>query len=170
MKVVVACTGRSMSVELLERVRALPVVAVNGVFRLAPWATALAANDRAWWLSHLDAFEFPGQKFSTNVIDKVERILGGAASNSCSGVLGLEVAKRLGATSIVMIGADFSGDHFFGRYDGRLRNTTPDRRRVHERQFRSWAKSNKAIPIINATPGSALAVFPVMTLDEALAA
>lgn len=159
-----------MSAALLERVRALPVVAVNGVFRLAPWATALAANDRAWWMSHPDAFEFAGKRFSTNVINKVERILGGVSSNSCSGVLGLEVAKLLGATSIVMIGVDFSGDHFFGKYEGNLRNTTPDRRRVHERQFRSWAKSNKSIPIINATPGSALAVFPVMTLDEALAA
>lgn len=159
-----------MSEKLLERVRHLPLVAVNGVFRLAPWAAAIAANDRTWWTSHPDAFQFAGRRFSANVVDKVERVLGGkVGSDSCSGVLGLEVAKRLGATSIVLLGVDFQGDHFFGKYEGRLRNTTPERRKIHEKQFRSWAKANAAIPVLNATQNTALIVFPVVTLEDALA-
>lgn len=147
--------------------RLASVVAVNNAFRLAPWASALAANDRAWWRANPDAMEFEGRKFSANQIDDVERIIGAkVGTDSCSGVLGLEVAKRLGATQIALIGADFRGDHFFGKYQSGLRNTTPERRKVHERQFRSWAKANPAVSVVNATAGSALPVFPLVSIRE----
>jgi len=159
-----------MSAELLAQVRGFPLVAVNGAFRLAPWAVAIAANDAAWWRVYEDAFEAEARRFSANIVPKVERLVGGAiGSDSCSGVIGLEAAKKLGATSIVLLGADFAGGHFFGSYTGILKNTKPERVAIHRKQFRAWQKSNK-IPVFNATEGSALDVFPRVTLAEALAA
>jgi hypothetical protein len=166
---VVACTGPSMSPDLLDCVRARPVIAVNAVFRLAPWATALAAMDIGWWRQHRDAQEFRGRKFSGNAIDGVERVVGdGIVPGTCSGVLGLEVARRLGASRIVLVGADFHGDHYFGRYPPKLANTTTERRRVHERQFEAWATAHQRVEVVNATPRSKLRVFQRASLDEAL--
>lgn len=171
MLVIVACTGPSMSVELLERVRHLPVVAVNGVFRLAPWASALAAMDNAWWREYRDATKFAGRKFCGNIVDGTERIIGdGIAPGTCSGVLGLEVARRLGATRIVLLGVDFHGTHFFGEYTGKLNRTTPSRRDIHAKQFAAWADGHPGISVVNATKGTKLKVFPVVSLDEVLAA
>lgn len=55
-------TGPGLSRALLERVRqhaeahACPVVAVEGAFKLAPWADVLFFSDLAWWSAHkLDA-------------------------------------------------------------------------------------------------------------------
>lgn len=158
-----------MSTAILERVRALPVVAINAVFRLAPWAAALAAMDVGWWRLHRDAMDFPGRKFSGNTIDGVERVIGdGIVPGTCSGVLGLEVARRIGASRIVLIGADFHGDHFFGRYPPKLVNTTAERRRVHERQFESWTAAHPSVDVVNATPKSKLRVFRLASLDKAL--
>jgi hypothetical protein len=159
-----------MSAELMDQVRGYSVIVVNGAFRLAPWALALAANDSAWWQANPDAMQFAGEKVSFNSIPGVMRLVAnGMTPSTNSGVLGLQVASHFGATSIVMIGADFHGDHFFGKYEGRLKNATPERRKLHARQFEAWAAVSR-IPVWNATPGSALRVFPVVTLAEALAA
>jgi len=170
--VIVACTGPSMSSDLLDLVRHLPVVAVNGVFRLAPWAAAVAAMDICWWREYKDAAKFAGRKFSGNIVDGTERVVGdGIAPGTCSGVLGLEAARRhFGATQIVMLGVDFHGTHFFGEYTGKLNRTTPSRRDIHAKQFDAWAKGHPEVNVLNATPGSKLKVFPVVSLDEVLGA
>jgi hypothetical protein len=165
MRFIVACTGPSLNADLLQRLRAYPLVVVNAAFRLAPWAVALAANDRAWWESNPDAYDFAGRRFTANLIKDVERV-SGIPADSCSGVLGLEVAKRLGATQIGLVGADFHGDHFFGKYQGRLRNTTPDRRKIHEDQFKRWKKGNTQVEVLNITPGTKLKVFTLADIAD----
>jgi len=158
----VLCTGPSMSQDVANSVRNLRVVAVNGAYELAPWADALAANDVAWWRRNPNAKEFAGRKFSVTAQNGVERVIASnVVTESCSGVLGLEVAKILGATQILLFGADFHGTHYFGPYTNGLKNTPEDRRRVHARQFERWGKAHKNIQVYNATPGSSLRAFPM---------
>jgi hypothetical protein len=91
----------------------------------------------------------------------------GAVCNS--GVLGLEVAKRAGATRILLLGFDMHGTHFFGQYVNGLRNTKPHPREQHKRQFSDWGRLNRSVQVLNVTKGSALTCFPTARLDDCLA-
>lgn len=156
-----------MSQAVADSVRHLRVVAVNGCYELAPWAEALAANDICWWRRNPEAKNFAGRKFTANRIDHVE-LIQTLQTQHCSGVLGLEVAKLLGAKSIVLLGADFHGTHYFGDYTNTLRNVTEDRRKEHANQFAEWGKANKSIRVFNCTPGSKLECFPMARLEDVL--
>lgn len=160
MEVVLLAPGESMSQALADSMRGRFVGVVTSCFPLAPRANFLAANDRHWWTKYPDARKFEGRKFSANRIAGVEK-LEGAVSNWNSGVLALEAAVYLGATSIRLYGFDMRGTHFFGPYVNGLRNTTADSRRVHRKQYAVWAKRHPQIDVINCTPGSALGVFPM---------
>lgn len=161
-------TGPSMSQAVADSVRRLRVIAVNNAFELAPDAEALAANDMAWWRHNPQAKDFAGRKFSTNVISGVERVLSPTVqTDSCSGVLGLEVAKDLGATTILLFGADFHGTHYFGEYTNGLRNTHEARRAIHAKQFAAWGKAHPRIEVFNCTPGSELRAFPMARSEMA---
>lgn len=130
---------------------------INNAYELAPWADFIAATDRDWWRHNPKAMECEGQKFSCHIIHGVEKL---PISVVNSGVLALECAKRLGATEIRLYGFDMHGTHFFGPYTNGLKNTPPDKRRKHIKQYGYWAKSNRnKIDVINCTPGSVLRCF-----------
>jgi hypothetical protein len=169
MKFAILCTGPSMSQAVADAVRHLPVVAVNGAYELAPWADALAANDTSWWAKNPQAKDFPGRKFSANRIKGVERIESPyVGTPSASGVLALEAAKVMGATTVLLLGVDFHGSHYFGDYTNGLRNTTDERRLIHAKQFAKWGKANKCVAVLNVTPGSRLECFPKARLEDVL--
>lgn len=152
-----------MSQAVADSVRHLRVVAVNNAFELAPWAEALAANDVRWWDQHPAARDFAGRKFSASKIHGVEKIEG-CETSQCSGVVALQVAKHLGATRVCMLGLDGSGAHYFGDYTGPLKNAKAEQFGFHAVQFRQWGEANKAIQVINATPGSSVQCFPFGTI------
>lgn len=131
---------------------------VSNAFELAPWCKFVAASDAKWWRAHPAAMEHPA-KFCAVAIagGHVVSTQWGVVN---SGVLGLEVAKRMGATQILLLGFDMHGTHFFGRYTNGLNNTSEDRRKVHLREYAAWARENKEIEIVNCTPDSALDCFP----------
>lgn len=166
----VLATGPSMSQAVADSVRELRVIAVNGAYELAPWAEALVANDGKWWACNTEAMQFAGRKFSAGNILGLERLKpeGLIGTNTCSGVLAMEVAKRLGATRILLLGFDFRGGHFFGDYKPPLKKTTTERREVHRKQFRSWRDSNARVSVLNCTPLSGLDCFVKLPLEAAL--
>lgn len=131
---------------------------VSNAFELAPWCKFIAASDAKWWRAHTAAMGHPS-KFSIGEVAGVEKV---CMTVGCvnSGVLGLEVAKRMGAMQILLLGFDMHGDHFFGRYTNGLNNTGEDRRKVHLREYAAWARENRNIEVINCTPDSALDCFP----------
>lgn len=159
-----------MSQAVADGVRGHRVGVVNNCFELAPWADFLAATDVQWWLKNPAARKFAGRKFSPNRIgDGVEVIKTKLVASFCnSGVVGLEAAKRLGATRILMLGFDMGLGHYFGQYTNGLGNTTAERRVVHHAQFASWAKANRDIEVLNCTPGSALQAFPMVRIEDVL--
>jgi hypothetical protein len=158
----VLATGTSMSPALAARTAHLPCVAVSNAWRIAPHARALASSDAAWWRAHPDALDFPGRKFSIGRVDGIEHIQ--LATSSNSGLLGLHVAKLLGATRIFLFGVDLHGSHYFGDHPAPLQNTQPHRFEVMRAQFKRWVGP----PVFNCSPISALDAFPFMDPEDVL--
>ena len=119
MKFVVIATGPSLTDEQVNACRHMPCVAVSNAYEKAPWAMALVSSDKRWW-SHYKP-EFDGLKFSVSVVPGVEKV--DLVSGSNSGLLGMEVAVQLGATSLVLLGFDMHGSHYFGPHPKPLKNT-----------------------------------------------
>lgn len=91
---------------------------------------------------------------------------------SNSGFQAINLAMLMGAKDIVLVGFDMcrvdGKAHFFGDHPQGLQNTSDD----GYRQFvRHYVTAKKRMPsdvrIINATPGSALNCFEMMSLDAA---
>lgn len=164
----VLAPGPSMSLDLAERVRCENVIAVGNVFQLTPWATALVANDKVWWSEHPEAKKFAGRKFCTKTVSGLERHRGKTVKgDSNSGTLGLDVAVEVfKATEVILLGFDFHGTHFFGRYTNGCSNTTDVSRKRHVRQMKAWRMVHRKVRVINCTPDSALTVFPMGNLED----
>lgn len=165
----VLATGPSMSQAVADKVHGrCKVVVVSDAYRLEPWAAALASTDAAWWKANPEAMEFPGKKYgafpSFRPVPGVERLDIGSETNS--GLLGMHVAHRLGATTILMLGFDLKGSHFFGPHPEPLKNTTAIRFEAIKRQFEHFRP--RGVRIINCTPGSALRCYEMGDLDACL--
>lgn len=162
--------GPSATVQQADAVHAagLPLGAVGNAFQLALQAAFIAASDAAWWRSYPQA-KRDCPLYCMATVPDVERVrIPGMASAVNSGVLSLEVAKLHGATTILLLGFDMHGSHYFGKYANGLRNTTPGQRLQHHKQYAYWARSNPRIRVLNCTEGSALECFPRARLDDCL--
>jgi hypothetical protein len=166
----VLATGPSLTQEQVDAVRHLRVVAVSDAYRLAPWAEALVSQDAKWWRFHRP--EFAGLKFcgAWEPPEGVQPVKG-LPTGCNSGVLGIRVARLLGATRILLLGFDGHGSHFFGLHPAPLKNTDEVRRLAHIEQHRQeahtcqWAK----VEVVNCSPGTVLP-YPVGELSAALCA
>lgn len=167
----VLATGPSLTVEQVDAVKHLNVVAVSDAYRLAPWAKAIASTDAAWWKANPDALKFEGWKFgafpSFRPVPGVERF--NADTHTNSGLLGLMVAVSLGAKRILLLGFDMKapGKHFFGEHKPPLKSTKPARMEAFKKQFANYRP--RGVEIVNCTPGSALKAYPSRNLEDCLA-
>ena len=165
MIVAILATGPSMSQAVADCVRGrCQVIAVSDAYRLAPWADVLVSSDSAWWRHHNP--EFAGRKLSGVPVKDIEQVEGNM-SGSNTGLIAIKVAVSMGAKRILLLGYDMGGTHFFGSHPSPLKNTTPSRFEVFKKQFAGYKP--RGVEIINCTPGSALACYPHMTLEAALA-
>lgn len=175
-------TGPSLTTDQVDRCRGHQVIAVNDAYGLAPWANILYATDGKWWRVHIDAVRatFRGELYTTDKnaakAHELRYIEGRHAPGlgqgvihygSNSGYAAVNLAYILGAKRIVLLGYDLGYEHkshFFGDHCPALQEATPFGR------FIEWFKSIDAerYDIVNATPGSRLNHFPMMTLGEAL--
>lgn len=170
-KFAVIATGPSLTQEQIDKVKdTCRVIVVNDAYKLAPWAECLVAQDYEWWNHHKDAYHFAGRKFSTHEIPGVDKLdRNGMISNSTnSGLVAIELAKRLGATKIVMLGFDMHGTHYFGQHPEGLHNTPPGRFTRFMQAMEVWRMMNQSLDVVNCTPGSALKVFRTNELDNEL--
>lgn len=168
MTIAILATGPSMSQAVADGLAGMPRIVVNDAFRLAPDACALVANDATWWTVNPDALKFAGRRFSCNSVRWVEQVRPRPfiERSTNSGLLALHVAIHyFKAKRVELHGFDMSsanGQHYFGPHTkSRLSNTTPDRFVTFCKQFANYATTiPKDAVIVNATPGSALRVFP----------
>jgi hypothetical protein len=197
--VIVAATGPSLSPEVAEACAGRKVLAVNDAYRLFPWAEVLYACDAAWWNVHHGCPGFAGEKWSSHgaagrikhndksaVAEKYGlKLVAGRDGDgfsfepdvihygSNSGFQAINLALLMGARRIILVGFDMGCTngrrHFFGDHPPGLRNATS-----YQNFIRALERAAKLLPpgieILNATPGSALRCFPMVTLNDALAA
>jgi hypothetical protein len=168
MTVAILATGPSLPGLLAELPPAIPRIAVNHAFRLAPDAIALVGADQAWWSNTPEAESFAGRKFSTHKIPGIERVpmKWPVANGLSSGGLAIIVARMLGYRRLLLLGFDGHGSHFHGEYPPPLKNPGEAQFRLHEQQFKRLRFDDTEI--INCTPGSRYTAFPRMSLSEAL--
>lgn len=172
------------------------VVVVNDAWRLMPWADILYACDAGWWKVHDGVPGFRhGERWSTHEgtkpddsnykgdLPKEWRInyVRGRAGNTFStdqsvvhygmnsGFQAINLALLKGATKVILVGFDMKRTggkaHFFGDHPNGLCVSTHYENFIP--QFRIAAK-DCTVPIVNATPGSALDCWPRVALDDAL--
>lgn len=163
----VLATGPSLTVEQVQAVRHLRVIAVSDAYKLAPWAEELVSGDPEWWEHHKP--EFAGRKIS-NRYHPSTRTFKGISTGTNSGVVAIKRAVILGAKEIILLGFDGGSSHFFGEHPDNLKTTSPSRLSVHMRQHRqeahacAWA----GVKVWNCSPNTAIPYYPTARLDECL--
>ena len=167
----------------LERCR---VVAVNDAYRLLPYADILYACDDRWWRANIADIDqkFHGERWTTTRGRRGQRqervagrrklnLVGGHTSDtfsndpavvhygSNSGFQAVNLALLKGAAKVILVGFDMrvvNGlRHFFGDHPDPLHNRADYRDFIAP--FTRAAKSCR-VPVVNATPDSALDCFP----------
>ena len=193
--IIVAAPGPSLTEEVAETCRGIPIIAIKQAALRIPWATAMYACN-AWMWDLWGGFpKFEGERWSLHhrldrkdwLVDQYRlRLVRGGGMNlgrfsddpsvvnygMCSGFATVGIAihwlKRPGR--ILLVGFDFrmvgtrqywNGPHPKGRQGGQFQ--------AYARCFEEAAKQMpQGVEIINATPKSALACFPMMPLEQAL--
>lgn len=192
---IVAASGPSLTEEVAARCRGGErVIAVNDAYRLLPFAAILYACDARWYDVHEGCPDFAGERWSSHSLaprnDKraaAERygltVIAGQERpgfsadpavihyGNNSGFQAVNLAILFGADPIVLVGFDMrevgGKRHFFGNHAAPLRDG---------HSFAAWvARFERAANllgpaprILNATPGSALACFPMVDLADTL--
>lgn len=168
------------------------VVVVNDAYRLIEHADILYACDARWWEVHAGAVRFTGERWTThedgvqhtNSKEGVAERYGlncvrghdgnefstdpaVIAYGSNSGFQAVNLALLKGATRVVLVGFDMrrvnGRAHFFGEHPAPL--ISKEDYGDFVAPFRIAARSCR-VPIVNATPGSALNCFPMVDLDD----
>lgn len=169
-------SGPSLTPEDCDMVRAYreqtgaAVIAVNLSFRRAPWADYLYAMDREWWRTFAaEVKEFAGRKICPHVVEGAE-LHTIVAGNSGAGAMLL--AASLGAKRIILLGYDCQHTggfaHWHEDYPKGMGNAGSVKK--WPGQFAAVSKGlAKGVEVVNASRESALALWPRVTLEEALA-
>jgi len=184
-------SGPSMSKAVAERIHAaaIPTIAINTTFRLAPWADMIYAADARWWSVYERAVQdFPGLKVTCEADAPFHTIpdlrllkqtgrTGFDPDPTCvrtggnSGYQSIHVAVHAGARRILLCGFDMRGEgHWHGLHPDPLRNAGEE---IFTRWFEWYATLFEAlepmdVEVLNCTPRSALPFWPVVDLEEAL--
>ena len=180
--VVCAGTGPSLTKADLDACRGRArVIAVNDAYKLAPWADILYACDAKWWNWHKGAPDFQGRKYAMTdaaakwpgvelLRNKGKRGLSLEADGICTGhnssYQAINVAVLSGASRIILIGVDMSGDHFFGSHPDKSK--PPFKLALEAFPTLVEPLRDAGVEIFNCSRKTALTCFQRIPLEEAL--
>lgn len=175
-----------MSPAVAQAVReaAVPAIAVNDTFRLAPWADVLYAHDPEWWHYHAqDALKFAGLKVTAEDTVPFRSVhylretghTGFDPDPECirsggnSGYQAIHIAAHAGARKILVCGMDMTGGHWHGEHPAPLRNTAEVVYEIWRERLAglSTELAARGIAVVNCGGGK-LEAFPRQTINEAL--
>lgn len=166
------------------------VIVVNTTYQLAPWADYLFANDGVWWRHHIDQVrqEFLGESWTASQdiaelfgLKYVKRhnteylmTNGDIGFGHNSGFMAMNLAFRLGASRIVMLGYDMKvvdggASHWHGDHPANLYQSRPDKYWIRAMGRLADGLQAVGIPVVNASRDTALTCFQRMDLEEVLA-
>jgi hypothetical protein len=164
------------------------VLVINDGYRLAPWADVLYACDAKWWDRHDGVPSFEGLKFAMIEREYCKwsdiQMLGWSGehgfepdpsslrSGRNSGHQAIQLAVKLGATRIVLLGYDMQPtggqQHWFGSHPGKP---------IDADLFACWIRHARelvgplkalGVNVINCTRQTALDAFPCQPLEAVL--
>ncbi len=195
--VVILASGSSLSAEQVETVRIAReqhrcyAIAINTTYRMAPWADALYACDYTWWRDNAGGVKqlFHGERWTQD--DRAAREYGlqqirsikavglsrdpavvhqggGVNGGGHSGYQAMNLAYHWGAVRIVLLGFDGQGGHWHEPHT--LRADSPFETWRREMPAMAADLAAEGVEVVNCTPGSAYACFPVASIEEALRA
>lgn len=160
---------------------------------IAPWADVLYAADRKWWAENKEqAARFEGMRVTISQAGEAAYVLpfevkvlrnGGQngyderpdhiRTGNNSGFQGVQLAIKLGATRIILVGFDMQvvgrHQHWFGEHHWRA-GTRFSPYGIFVNRFNTTAKvyESMGIEVVNCTPGSALKCFKTADLNEVI--
>jgi len=186
--VVCLASGPSLNQADVDACRGVPVVAIKDSIRMAPWAPVLYACDAKWWRAHPETIAYTGLKYGLdlalpsfrpdvqilhNTGDTGLELAPDSLKNGLnSGYQAINLAVHLGASRIVLVGYDMApsqkgAHHWFGHHS--YTNAAPPYNKFMERFETIHEPLRRAgVTVLNATAGSCLRGFPMVSLDEAL--
>ena len=191
--------GPSLAGQGAERLEGRRVIAVNSSYIAHPFADYLFAADRRWLHKHTAAIEKPwrgrvvtvtkaigewdGLLYLRMVAPPVAGKPGGVAISTDPRTVALRrtslqgamnLAVLLGARRLVLLGADGGGADKEGRTHHHPKHEWPQKVGCWKEQ--RWDLSTTVQPlrdlgveVLNASPGSHLDLWPIVTLDDVLA-
>ncbi len=189
-------SGPSLTQEQVDMVRGKTrVIAVNDAYRLAPWADILYGCDAKWWDWHKGVPDFEGVKaglrwdavkgesysgwdgifpeirgLANTGIQGLEIAPNSLRTGGNSGYQAINLAVHMGAKRILLLGFDMKAvggkNHWFGEHP--IEATPPYGNMLMHFETIAEPLKKAEVEVINCTPGSALKVFPMMKLEEAL--
>lgn len=180
----------AVTVDALSRFRC---IAVNAAFRIAPFAEAMFFGDYGWFTQYSKGLELFGGLKITNtdqalgrraeVLDiKVMRrhnlscgicpVRDTLTWNNNSGATAINLAVHFGAKKIILVGFDMKRDG--DRFNYHNEYARPDNVKTYNPYSRHMPAFPKikadldklGVTCVNATAGSALEVFPRISLEE----
>lgn len=184
--------GPSVNAEAVAKLKGrCRVIVVNNSFRIAPWADVLYAADWKWWSAYPDALKFAGLKVAPpderaaeswrlthiGLFDKGDMRLSmelgklsrGGFGNS--GAQAVNLALQFGARRILLLGLDFTGNHWHGDHPQVLINPSQQTMQKWREAFDAWADEFKRIgcEVVNVSQQSTLTAYPKADIESALA-
>lgn len=181
--------GPSVATQDLDLIRDRRVIVINRSFETYPDADVLTFYDPNFYRHFREKIrQFRGRIVTCNAALKGDRILhlkrkqppGLADDPRCATIkrtsftLAINIAVHFGAIRIVLLGADGrvganGKNHHHGSYP--WWTVQSDRFEKHRAELSSLVEPlrSKGISVINASPGSAWNMWPVMSLKEAIA-
>ncbi len=166
------------------------VIAINDAYLVAPWAEILYFCDYTWWEKNRSAVEerFTGRYIVTleNHIDRVRTLRnngkegletdpGAVRNGSNSGYQTINLAYHLGVKRIVLLGYDMQvrGDRLHWRARSDLQTPAGFQRTLRDTMLPCFQTlrhplAAEGVEVINATPDSALKVWPYRRLWDLL--
>lgn len=181
---------RAIAMARMREASPFRVIAVNDAIYPAWFADWHHACDREWWYHHIQTVhQFPGIK--TTLADDVPEpwVTGYLENSGCEGFdpdpsrcrtgansayQAMHISIHAGVRKIILVGVDMKASgadhHWFGDHPKVITPLNADYQHTMVPHFETLkpALAERGIEVVNASPGSALAAFPLVNLEEAL--
>jgi hypothetical protein len=182
--------GTSLLAQNLELIRDKKVIAINSSYLAVPWAQYVVFADMRWFLHHRKALmNFTGKVVSCSsaangpppVLNVIRKTSLGLATDTHTLMVknttltaGINLAVHLGVSKIVLLGIDQKAGP-----DGKIHHHPPHPWKV---TANCWSRQQTDLPkvaedlarlnieCVNASPGSALTLWPIVNLEDHAAA
>ncbi len=179
--------GPSLKNMDLSQIQNKRIIGVNNAYQLGEWVDVCWWGDCPWWRQHAERLKkFPGLKIHCcnrhAIRPDTKRLLRGrplgidlrpeyVAWNNSSGASAVNLAVHFGAKRIVLLGFDMKkGPNGENNWHTEHKNYEPDWN-PYDRFLKVWPHIRKdakkiGVEILNATPDSALTLFPMVKLED----